>query len=161
MHASREEEHPMAEPETRIQEMVACLRQEGYRLTPQRMSVLKILATSDQHPSVEQIYEQVQVDFPMTSLATVYKTVSLLKDVGQVLELGYSDDSNRYDGKHPSPHPHLVCVCCKKIVDSDAGVPDALAWQVAEKSGYQMVEHRLDFMGICPQCQNAMGRPKH
>lgn len=144
----------MAEPEARIQEMVACLRQEGYRLTPQRMSVLEILATSDQHPSVEQIYEQVQSHFPMTSLATVYKTVSLLKDVGQVLELGYSDDSNRYDGKHPSPHPHLVCVRCRKIVDLDGALRDTLAWQVAEKSGYQIVGYRLDLMGICPQCQN-------
>ena len=125
------------------------------------MSVLKILATSDQHPSVERIYEQVQADFPMTSLATVYKTVSLLKDVGQVLELGYSDDSNRYDGRLSSPHPHLVCVCCKKIVDSDANVPDTLAWQVAEKSGYQRVGHRLDWMGICPQCQKGMGQQKH
>ena len=147
----------MAETEARTQEMVACLRQEGYRLTPQRMSVLKILATSDQHPSVEQIYEQVQVNFPMTSLATVYKTVSLLKDVGQVLELGYSDDSNRYDGRRPSPHPHLVCVCCKKIVDLDNDMLDTVAWQVAEKSGYQMVGHRLDFMGICPECQNETG----
>jgi Fur family peroxide stress response transcriptional regulator len=143
----------MDAPNARVQEMVVCLRERGYRLTPQRMAILKILAASAQHPSVEQIYIQVQADFPMTSLATVYKTISLLKDVGQVLELGYSGRRNRYDGRQPAPHPHLVCVSCEKIVDSDIGVPGALVWQVAETSGYQIVGHRLDFLGICPKCQ--------
>ena len=79
------------------------------------MAVLKILAESEQHPSVEQIYDRMKPDLPMTSLTTVYKTVALLKEMGEVLELGFSDDSNRYDGSRPYPHPHLICIKCRKI----------------------------------------------
>jgi Fur family peroxide stress response transcriptional regulator len=117
------------------------------------MAVLKILAHSDAHPSAESIYQQVKADFPMTSLATVYKTVTLLKEMGQVLELGFGDDSNRFDGRQPEPHSHLVCVRCRRIVDLDIGAVDDLACQVAQQTGYALVSHRLDFFGICPQCQ--------
>jgi len=143
----------MIDPQTRLGELVTKLKKRDYRLTPQRMAVLKILSASEGHPSVEQIYEQVRADFPMTSLATVYKTVSLLKDMGEVLELGFSDDSNRYDGKKPYPHPHLICVKCRNITDPEITTLSELSGEVAEKTGYQIVNHRLDFFGICPQCQ--------
>ena len=52
------------------------------------------------------------------SQATVYKTLALLKDLGQVLEIGLRDD-NHYDGNRPQPHPHLICIKCNKIVDAE------------------------------------------
>ena len=107
----------MSEPKSRLQELVDNLRDQGHRLTPQRMAVLAILAESDVHPSVQDIYQQVRADFPMTSLATVYKTIALLKEMGQVLELGFGDDGSRYDGRQPTPHPHLVCVSCSRVTD--------------------------------------------
>ena len=143
----------MDEPDLRLQELIQKLRERGHRLTPQRMAVLRILAVSEGHPSVEQIYDQVKVDFPMTSLGTIYKTVSLLKEMGEVLELGFSDDSNRYDGNKPYPHPHLVCIRCKCIVDPDVPGLGALPQEVGDSTGYTIVSHRLEFYGICPSCQ--------
>lgn len=143
----------MSDPSTRLDELVTRLRARGYRLTPQRMAVLKILASSEGHPSVEQIYQRVKVDFPMTSLATIYKTVTLLREMGEVLELGFSDDSNRYDGNKPYPHPHLICIKCRNIMDPEIGTLSELPLEVAERTGYRIVNHRLDFFGICPQCQ--------
>jgi Fur family peroxide stress response transcriptional regulator len=143
----------MNDPESRLEMLTQKLRQRDYRLTPQRLAVLKILVRSDEHPSVEQIYDQVKVGFPMTSLGTVYKTITMLKEMGEVLELGFSDDSNRYDGKKPYPHPHLICVKCKNIVDPEINTLGILPQEVAEKTGYQIVSHRLDFYGICPNCQ--------
>ena len=139
--------------QVRLEELVARLREQGHRLTPQRMAVLKTLVTDDEHLSVEHIYERVRADFPMTSLATIYKTVAVLKEMGEVLELGFSDDSNRYDGSKPYPHPHLICIKCKNIVDIDISTLDALSQKIAQKTGYRIVSHRLDFFGICPQCQ--------
>ena len=144
---------PMADPQARLDELITRLKERGHRLTPQRMAVLKILAASEEHPSVEQIYERVQAEFPMTSLATIYKTVTLLKEMGEVLELGFSDDSNRYDGIRPYPHPHLICIKCKKIVDPKVAIWSELRQEVARSTSYQIVSHRLDFFGICPQCQ--------
>ena len=139
--------------QARLEELVARLREQGHRLTPQRMAVLKTLVTNEEHLSVEQIYERVRADFPMTSLATIYKTVAVLKEMGEVLELGFSNDSSRYDGSKPYPHPHLICIKCKNIVDIDIATLDALSLKIAQKTGYRIVNHRLDFYGICPQCQ--------
>ena len=143
----------MADAQARLDELVARLRERDHRLTPQRMAVLKILAASKEHPSVEQIYERVKADFPMTSLATIYKTVTVLKEMGEVLELGFSDDSNRYDGNKPYPHPHLICTKCKNIADPEVSTLSELRQEVAQSTGYQIMSHRLDFFGICPQCQ--------
>ncbi|MBC8448721.1 MAG: transcriptional repressor [Chloroflexi bacterium] len=143
----------MSDPSTRLDELVTRLRARGYRLTPQRMAVLKILASSEGHPSVEQIYQRVKVDFPMTSLATIYKTVTLLKEMGEVLELGFSGDSSRYDGNKPHSHPHLVCIRCKEILDPDTPSVSGLSEKLAQATGYKIVSHRLDFYGICPRCQ--------
>jgi Fur family peroxide stress response transcriptional regulator len=143
----------MADPQARLDELVDKLKERGNRLTPQRMAVLKILAASEGHPSVEQIYECVKVDFPMTSLATVYKTVTLLKEMGEVLELGFSDDSNRYDGNKPYPHPHLICTKCRNILDPEVATLGELRREVAQSTGYRIMSHRLDFFGVCPQCQ--------
>jgi len=143
----------MADPQARLDEMTTRLKERGHRLTPQRMAVLRILAASEEHPSVEQIYERVKADFPMTSLATVYKTVTLLKEMGEVLELGFSDDCNRYDGNKPYPHPHLICIKCRNIVDPEVAALSELRQEVAQSTGYQIMSHRLDFFGICPQCQ--------
>jgi len=143
----------MTNPDIRLEELTQKLRQRGYRLTPQRMAVLKILAHSDGHPSVEHIHDRVKADFPMTSLGTVYKTITMLKDMGEVLELGFSNDSNRYDGNKPYPHPHLICIQCKKIIDPEIDALVELPEEVSKKTGYQIVTHRLDFYGVCPQCQ--------
>jgi len=143
----------MADSDVRLQELTRKLKERGYRLTPQRMAVLRILAVSKGHPSVEQIYDQVKADFPMTSLGTIYKTVNLLKEMGEVLELGFSDDGNRYDGNKPVPHPHLVCIKCKSIIDPEIPTLGILPQEVGDRTGYRIVSHRLDFYGICPRCQ--------
>jgi Fur family peroxide stress response transcriptional regulator len=143
----------MAESQDRFERMLTRLREHGLRITPQRIAVLKILALSDAHPSVERIYEEVKRNFPTTSLATVYKTVTLLKDLNEVLELGFPEGSNRYDGKKPYPHPHLICTQCKKIVDPDLASLTDVTKELVSETGFQILSHRLDFFGICPDCQ--------
>lgn len=133
--------------------MITGLRQTGRRITPQRLAVLKILAKSENHPSVEMIYGQVKKDFPTTSLATVYKTITVLKELGEVLELGFADVGSRYDGKKPFPHPHVICTKCGAIVDPQFSKMEKMAAEMAKKSGYKISNHRLDFFGLCPNCQ--------
>jgi Fur family peroxide stress response transcriptional regulator len=138
----------------RLDNMIQKLRDHDHRITPQRLAILKVLAASEGHPSVEHIYARVKTDFPTTSLATVYKNISLMKSLGEVLELGFSDDSNRYDGNKPYPHPHLVCTRCKKITDPDLSMLQDLTQELVRETGFHIVNHRMDFFGICPECQN-------
>jgi len=143
----------MADPESRLREMVKTLRENQYRITPQRLAILKILAESKGHPSVESIYARVKPNFPTTSLATIYKNVAVLRDLNQVLELGFSDDSNRYDGNKPHDHPHVVCTVCKKILDPDIAALEDMTQELVRLTGFSITRHRLDFFGICPQCR--------
>jgi Fur family peroxide stress response transcriptional regulator len=141
---------------TRLDGVVAKLRSAGYRITPQRLAIIKILVESRDHPSAEQIYQQVQKDFPTTSLATVYNTLERLKEMGEVLELPFSGGS-RYDGLNPHPHPHLHCTVCGAIEDLDIDLGPA-AEEVAARRGYADVHHRLEFYGVCPRCQERQAR---
>lgn len=143
-----------ADPQARLEQVVGRLKEQGLRISPQRLAVLKILAESKGHPSVETIFEQVKPDFPTTSLATIYKTVSLLKELGEVVELDFSEESNRYDGNKPYPHPH-ICTRCKRILDPDMATLGDPSEELAKKTGYEIVTHRLDFYGICPRCQSS------
>ncbi|MCX5908991.1 MAG: transcriptional repressor, partial [Deltaproteobacteria bacterium] len=93
----------MFDPALRHDTIIKKLKEKGCRLTPQRLAVAKILANSQEHLNIEKIYERVKADFPATSLATIYKTVALLKNIGEVMELGLGDEKNRYDGARPFP----------------------------------------------------------
>ena len=86
------------------------------------------------------------------SLATVYKNIILIKSLGEVLELGFPDGSNRYDGNKPTPHPHVICIECKKIVDPDLDSLDEMKKEVALETNFKILNHRLDFFGICSEC---------
>jgi Fur family peroxide stress response transcriptional regulator len=136
-----------------MDQMVSKLREHDFRITPQRLAVLRVLAASEGHPSVERIYETVRHEFPTTSIATIYKTVHLLKQINEVLEIAFPDGSNRYDGNKPFPHPHVICVRCKKIIDPDLGSLKDITAEVVDETGFDILSHRLDFFGICGDCK--------
>ena len=140
--------------EERLAQMLAKLKGRDFRLTPQRLAILTILAGSEEHPSVDEIYTEVRIKFPTTSIATVYKTIALLKELNEVLELGFPDGSNRYDGNRPYPHPHAICMKCRKILDPEIASVDQLSEEMKKKTGYIISFHRLDFFGLCPECQH-------
>lgn len=141
--------------EDRFQEMLDKLKSLDFRITPQRLAVLRILAASEDHPSAEQIFEKVRAEFSTTSLGTIYKTIVLLKGLNEVLELGFPDGRNRYDGIKPFPHPHVICTKCGKIMDPELMGLDELEEEVSKKTGFIIQNHRLDFFGVCKECQDA------
>jgi len=147
----------VADHNKRADTIIRKLRENGHKITPQRLAIVKILAVSEGHPSVEDIYEQIRADFPTMSLATVYRNIVLLKSFGEVLELGFPDGSNRYDGNKPAPHPHVICIRCKKIVDPVLDSLDEMKKEVALETDFEILNHRLDFFGICSSCMAKKG----
>ncbi len=109
----------MTNPDVRFNELITALKERNYRLTPQRVELVRLIAVSEGHPSANQFYEEIQLKFPTISQSTVYKTLSLLKEMNQVYEIDLREDS-RYDGNRPQPHPHLICMNCNKIVDGES-----------------------------------------
>ena len=143
----------------RVHQIVHSLKEAGHRVTPQRLAILRELADTTSHPSVETVYAAVKPTFPTTSLATVYKTVALLKELGEAVEIGFGDGSNRYDVRMPEPHPHLVCMQCRRIIDADLEPLSHLTESLAQSTGFRILSHRLDFYGVCPDCQNTAAPP--
>jgi Fur family peroxide stress response transcriptional regulator len=134
--------------------MIEKLKENEFRITPQRYAILKILAHSENHPSAESIYEQLLADYPTMSPATVYKTINLLKKNGEILELEFSEMSNRYDGNKPYPHPHMICTNCGAIVDPPMHDFENLKRHLMEETGFTISNFRLDFFGLCPDCRD-------
>ena len=136
-----------------MEQMVSRLKNGEHRITPQRLAIFKVLANSVGHPSAEDIHSALVEHYPTMSLATVYKTLALLKQEGEVLELQFSDLGNRYDGNKPYPHPHVICTGCGDIVDPSFLDLDDITKKMTDDTGFKIVAHRLDFYGICPECQ--------
>ena len=144
----------MPDPEARFDEMIAMLRERNFRLTPQRVELVRLIAASEGHPSAAQLYERIRAKFPTMSQATVYKTLGLLKETNQVFEVNLRDESH-YDGNRPHPHPHLVCTQCNKIVDGDLDIDRASISKLEETSGYQIVRSQIVFYGLCADCRQS------
>ena len=120
-------------------------------MTPQRMAILKALLAED-HPTVQQIYAVVRRDFPMTSLVTVYRTIALLRDAGEILEVDSCDPLAHYDGLRPSYHPHLVCTACGRVADAPDLELRALTEDLAQRAGHGTLSQPVHSYGRGPDC---------
>jgi len=150
----------ISDTEARLTDLIDKLRKHGYRITPQRRAVIEILLNNADHPSADLIYARVRERFPMTSLATVYKTIALLREMGEIYELGFSDSTNRFDASRPYPHAHMICIRCGRIGDLDVEMAEEeLISKIARETGYDIVWHRSDFFGVCPDCQGESDTP--
>ena len=137
----------------RLDDLLVRLRERGNRLTPQRVAIIRAITNNTDHPSAEQIHNEILVVFPTTSLATVYKTIRLLKDIGEILELGFGDDSSRFDGRKPHPHPHMICTECGTIIDSELDGFETIIETMARQTGFSVQTHRFDIFGTCSSCK--------
>ena len=87
----------------RYQTMVNKLKEGNHKLTPQRLAIIRILAGSEDHPTVEDIYSQLQRRFPGISQATVYRNIMLIKSLGEVLEIGFAGEAAATMAENPTP----------------------------------------------------------
>lgn len=144
----------METQKSRIDTVVDRLREAGLRLTPQRMAVLKTIIGNQEHLSAEEIYTRVRVDYPMIGLATVYKTIAMLKELGEIVAIDFSNQGSRFDGSGREPHPHFICTRCNVIIDLESEALENYLGNIANTTGYQIIDYRLDLFGICPNCQS-------
>ena len=142
----------MTDPDVRFDQLIAALKERDFRLTPQRVELVRLIAVSEGHPSANQLYTKIQRQFPTMSRATVYKTLALLKEINQVLEIDLRDDSH-YDGNRPEPHPHLICMNCNKIIDGEVSLDQESLRRLEQSSGYKILRPQISLYGLCPECK--------
>jgi Fur family peroxide stress response transcriptional regulator len=133
------------------QQLITKLHSKGYKVTPQRLAICKLLFSSKDHPSADQIYQEVKKQYPTISLATIYFTLDLLKDLGLLQELGFSDRSSRYD-PNTSPHINVICPKCGKIYDYEAASVKKLWSQIVAEMSFTPLRQRLDVYIFCDKC---------
>src|SRR3990172_9780051 len=99
-----------------VQKLTETMRNQGMKITPQRLMIFKVLENNTSHPSAEEIFKRVKRIYPAVSFTTIYKTLETLRDLGEVKELIIDDDRKHYDTNTNTHHP-FICSNCKKIYD--------------------------------------------
>ena len=135
-----------------LEELIASLREDGFRITPQRIAIVDYLLKTEEHPSAEHIHKTIQKKYPMVSLSTVYKTLDLLKEKKLVNEIEVEGES-RFDA-HTDEHINLVCMNCGKIEDVDEDSLKAIQSRAARKSKYLIVKGSFEMFGYCNICKS-------
>jgi len=132
--------------------LTASLRQKGYKLTPQRLEIIHLLAVDASHPSGPDVLKMARKRVPKISMSTVYYTLDMLKREGLIRELEFYDRENRYD-INISNHINLVCKKCGKIEDFKGEIPVSSA-EVENETGFRPVGMRFEYYGYCKGCRD-------
>ena len=122
------------------------------RESKQRRTILKIIRGTNSHPTAGWIYEQVKKTISGISLGTVYRNLRFLVESGQISELGLASGVSRFDGNAQN-HYHFRCEQCGCVFDVDEPVNKTMDTKIAQKTGFKVTHHRLEFRGLCQGCQ--------
>ena len=122
------------------------------RLTTQRQIILEELAKVKTHPTASEIYDMVRKRLPRIGLGTVYRNLELMAENGMILKLEVGGTQKRFDAT-TEPHYHIRCSCCGRVDDVEMDVHYELLEAAAEHSSYQLLGHHVEFVGLCPECQ--------
>ena len=122
------------------------------RMTKQRKAILRVLKSTDSHPTADWIYEKVRKEIPNISLGTVYRNLNVLAEHDKIRVLDYGSNHSRYDG-NPDQHYHFKCEKCGGVFDLMVDLSTNLNQKISEETGFIAKSHRLEFSGICPDCQ--------
>lgn len=123
-----------------------------YKKSRQRNALLALLRSTTSHPTAAWLYDKLKGDFPILSQGTVYRNLSILSEQGQIKILRSGSAFDRFDA-NTNVHYHVICEACGKVEDLDIPCETAQSAEAQKASGYKITSHRLEFFGICPDCQ--------
>jgi len=121
--------------------------ERGLRLTEQRRVIAKVLSNADDHPDAEELYARASDKDPNISLATVYRTVRLFADANIIETHDFRDGRARYETADADHHDHLIDVSSGEVIEFMDEEIEKLQHKIAEKLGYELVDHRLELYG--------------
>ncbi len=121
--------------------------ERNLRMTGQRRVIAQVLSDANDHPDAEELYARAAAIDPKISLATVYRTVRLFSDSGIIETHDFRDGRARYETADEDHHDHLIDVTTGEIIEFVDDEIEALQKRIAEKLGYELVDHRLELYG--------------
>ena len=121
---------------------------KGVKLTDQRKIIAKVMTESDDHPDVDELYKRVSKIDLKISIATVYRTVKLFEEAGILTKHEFKGGKARYEELNESHHDHLIDVKTGEIIEFVDDEIEKLQQKVADKYGYELVDHKLELYGV-------------
>ena len=121
--------------------------ERGLRMTDQRKVIAKVLSEANDHPDAEDLYSRASTIDPKISLATVYRTVRLFSEAGIIETHDFRDGRARYETTDDDHHDHLIDVTTGDVIEFVDDEIEQLQHKIAEKLGYELVDHRLELYG--------------
>ena len=126
-------------------------------MTSQRRLVLEVLEASDEHLDADTLYDQARTQDPNISLATIYRSLSLLKEMGLVEEHRLGEEHSHYESVRGAPHYHFTCLGCGQVIEFDTPLVSQIERQLQEQEGVQITDAHLHLSGYCARCQGQAG----
>ncbi|MBR4641378.1 MAG: transcriptional repressor [Selenomonadaceae bacterium] len=142
-----------------LEDLRGKLSERGYKMTPQRREILQIFVEHSDyhHMSAEDVYKILRENNSEIGLATVYRALDLLSELGILVKVEFGDGCARYELNTADPtvhhHHHLICLKCKKVIEFEEDLLDELEDDIAAKSGFQILNHEVKFFGYCSECR--------
>lgn len=124
-----------------------CL-ERGMRMTEQRRTIARVLAASEDHPDVEEVYRRAAEEDPRISLATVYRTVRLFEEAGIIERLDFRDGRARYEEASEEHHHHLIDLETGDVIEFQNEELEKLKERIANELGYELMDHTLELYGV-------------
>lgn len=131
------------------------LRRLGVRVTPQRLLVLEALERTGGHTTAEAIMRWTSQQYPALNLATVYRALDLLVSVGLVAQTDLGGGATSYELVGDSPHHHLACERCGKVIEMDESLLGALCAEALGRYGFHARPRHLAIFGVCAACYDS------
>jgi Fur family transcriptional regulator, ferric uptake regulator len=132
----------------KLKDIEALCATKGMRLTEQRRVIARVLATSGDHPDVEELYRRCSAIDDRISISTVYRTVKLFEDAGIIERHEFRDGRARYEQMPETHHDHLINLRTGEVIEFQSEEIERLQREVARKLGYRLVDHRLELYAV-------------
>jgi Fur family ferric uptake transcriptional regulator len=129
---------------TKTEKMASALRNAGIRVTRQRIALLGVLADADDHPDAVELHERARAVEPSVSLATVYRTLSVLEAEGVVHRHAFEGGGARFETTREEHHDHILDVDTGEVIEFQSDKIEQLQDEIARELGYDVVHHRLE-----------------
>ena len=121
---------------------------KGMRMTEQRRTIARVLAQSDDHPDVEELYRRCSAVDERISMSTVYRTVRLFEDAGIIERHDFREGRSRYETSTEGHHDHLINLRTGEVIEFQSEEIERLQAEVARRLGYKLMDHRLELYAV-------------
>ena len=138
----------------RIEQFERVCRERGLPITTQRKTIFEMVLDRTDHPTADQVYDQVRGRIHTISRTTVYRILNTLVELGLITKICHHGSAARFDPRIHQHH-HLVCLRCENIIDLDEKRLNDVAWPDVRGYGFEIRDYQIHFRGVCAACRRA------